>query len=137
MSVPATADTSAGVAPWVSRIFWIDGLAALSAGAFVLVLRGFLAELYALPLALITSIGLVNVGYSAFGLTLAVKKRRRAALIAGLAAANYSWGFVCLSFVIRFASAAHPLGFAHILFEATFVAALATVEWKNRRALAR
>jgi hypothetical protein len=124
-------------APWVAKIFWVDGLAALSAGAFVLVLRRFLAELYALPLGLITFIGLVNVGYSAFGLTLASKERRPGGLIVGLAAANGFWACVCVVMALRFASDAHPLGLAHILFEATFVAALAAAEWKHRHALAR
>lgn len=122
---------------WVSRIFWVDGLAALTAGAFVLVARNLLAELYVLPLSLITFVGIVNIGYSALGLTLATKRRRGVALIASLAAANYFWACVCAFLAIHFASDARPLGLAHILFEGAFVAALATVEWRQRRALAR
>jgi hypothetical protein len=118
------------------RIFWIDGLAALSAGLFVLVFRTPLAGLYGLPLDLITSIGLVNVGYSAFGLTLAVLRRRRLAAIVGLAAANCVWAVICVSLATRYRNDAGVLGLAHLLFEAVFVAALGAIEWRTRRALA-
>lgn len=121
--------------PWVRRIFWIDGLAALSAGWFVLALRRFLAEIYALPLDLITLVGLVNVGYSAFGLTLAVQRRRRMGGIIGLSVANYSWAIVCAWLAVRFRNDATVLGLTHLLFEGMFVATLATIEWRNRHAL--
>jgi hypothetical protein len=120
---------------WVRRIFWIDGIATFSAGMFVLVFRRLLAGLYALPLDLITVVGVVNVGYSAFGLTLAAQKRRRIACIVGLSTANYLWALVCVWLAIRFESDANALGLAHVLLEGAFVAALATIEWRNRRAL--
>lgn len=121
--------------PWLRRIFWIDGLAALSAGVFVLVLRRPLAELYALPLDLVTTIGLVNLAYSTFGLTLATRRRRPLAFIVALALANVTWASICLVLAMRFRNEAGTLGLAHILFEGAFVAALATIEWRNRRAL--
>lgn len=121
--------------PWIHRIFWIDGLAALSAGIIVLILRRFLAQLYELPLDLLTLIGLVNVGYAAFGLTLAVRTRRRIASIVALSAANALWACVCVMLAIRFAHEARGLGLAHIAFEGAFVATLAILEWRNRRVL--
>lgn len=121
---------------WLRRIFWIDGLAALSAGVFVLVFRRHLAELYTFPLDLLTVVGFVNVAYSTFGLTLAGQSRRRLGAVIALAAANYIWSGICLTLAFRFANEASPLGLAHIVFEGAFVATLATVEWRNCRTLA-
>jgi hypothetical protein len=117
---------------WIQHILWIDGLAALSAGLFVLVFRTFLTGLYDLPLGIITFIGLVNLAYSAFGLTMAGRKTRRATWIAALAAANYFWAVVCLVLAVRFGPEASGLGLGTIIFEGAFVAALATIEWRMR-----
>lgn len=57
-------------ARWLSLLFWIDGVAALGGGAFVLFVRHPLADLYRLPLALLTFIGFVNVAYALVGLSL-------------------------------------------------------------------
>lgn len=126
-------------ASWRQRILWIDGLAALSAGIFVLALRGVLATFYALPLELITIIGIVNLGYSAFSLTLASRPRsaRPIALIVGLAAANAFWACVCAFLVMRHWNAANLLGLSHIAFEGVFVLTLAAIEWRNRHLLGR
>lgn len=120
----------------LDRIFWVDGLAGLSAGVFMLALRGPLAALYAMPVGLLTVLGLVNLAYAPMGLTLALLRRRPRALVATLAIANGLWTPVCLALAVRFANEASAFGLAHLLFEGAFVAALATVEWRNRRVLA-
>jgi hypothetical protein len=108
---------------------------ALSAGIFVLALRGVLARLYVLPIELVTIIALVNLSYSAFSLTLAARTRsaRPLALVVSLAAANGFWACVCTFLVIRCWNVATFLGLAHIAFEGVFVLALATIEWRNRQ----
>jgi hypothetical protein len=122
---------------WVQRVLWIDGLAALSAGIFVLALRGVLARLYVLPIELVTIIAVVNLSYSAFSLTLAARPRsaRPLALIVSLAAANCFWACVCTFLVMRCWHVASFLGLAHLAFEGVFVLALATIEWRNRHLL--
>lgn len=121
---------------WLPRILWIDGLSALIGGLFVLSLRTFLADFYALPLRLITVIGLVNMIYATFGLWLASRTDRSIGLVTTLALANHSWAVVCVSLVLAFTREAHAIGLAHILFEGAYVATLGTVEWRNRFALA-
>ena len=121
---------------WIRRIFWIDGLGALAAGTCLLVFRRFFGGLYELPLDLITALGLVNLAYSAFALTVAAQKPRRLAWIAGLAMANSLWALVCALLLIRFAGDATFFGLGHFLLEGAWVAALGTVEWRNRHALA-
>jgi hypothetical protein len=120
----------------VQRLLWIDGSAALAAGTFVLLARRVLATFYAMPLEVITGIGLVNVGYAAFSLTLASRSRRPLVLVVTLAAANATWAGVCVWIAQRFWSAATAPGLTHVLFEAAFVATLAVLEWRYRTALA-
>jgi hypothetical protein len=123
--------------PWLRRVFWIDGLSALGAGIFVLSLRRFLSDAYALPSGLVAIVGVVNVVYSVLGLGLAVAKRRPLACVIALAGANYFWGGACVIIALSFAREARPLGLVHILFEGLYVATLATIEWRNRHALVR
>lgn len=120
----------------VQRLLWIDGSAALAAGTFVLLARRVLATSYAMPLDVITAVGLVNVGYAAFSLTLASRSRRPLALVVTLAAANATWACVCVWIALRYQHIATAPGLAHVLFEAAFVAALAMLEWRYRTALA-
>lgn len=122
---------------WVQHVFWVDGIAALSAGVFVLALREVLAERYALPLGLVTLLGLVNLAYAPMGLTLARWRSRPRALVVALSLANGFWTLVCVALAVRFAREASALGLAHLVFEGAFVAALAAVEWRNRSALVR
>jgi len=121
---------------WVRGIFWIDGLGALAAGTCLLVFRGFFAGLYELPLNLITVLGLVNLAYASFALTLAALSHRRLALVTGLAMANYFWALVCVLLVIRFTGDASFFGLSHFVLEGAWVAALGAAEWQNRRDLA-
>jgi hypothetical protein len=121
---------------WVRRIFWIDGLGALAAGTCLLVFRRFFEGLYGLPLNLVTILGLVNLAYAALALTVAVRRPRRIAWIAGLSIANYFWSLVCAFMLIRFYADATSFGLGHFLLEGTWVAALGTVEWRRRRELA-
>ncbi len=121
---------------WLRRILWIDGIGALAAGTCLLVFRGFFEGLYDLPLNLITVLGLVNLAYAAFALTLAAQRSRRLAWVISLSMANYFWALVCALLLIRFGGDATWFGLAHFVLEGTWVAALGTVEWRNRRQLA-
>jgi len=120
---------------WIGRLLWIDGLAALTAGVVTLAFDGFLSNLYSLPQQLITFIGAVNLAYSSFSLTLAMRRRRSLNLIVALALANALWSFVCVGLAISFRDQAKALGLGVLLFECLFVATLAWLEWRHRHAL--
>ena len=124
-------------APWVQRILWIDGLAALAAGVSVLAARRFLAGLYGLPLALVTIGGVVNLIYATYSLTLASRQRPAVGFIAGLALANTAWAGICVAVAVHLRNEATVIGLASVLFEAAFVGTLGAVEWRNRRVLVR
>lgn len=115
---------------------WVDGLAALVAGCIVLALRGPLAELYGVTPGFVTTLAIVNVGYSTLGLTLGPMRRRPAWLLAILIAANFVWAVICSVLAVR-ASGVTVFAYAHFLGEGAFVAALGVLEWRYRQAIIR
>ncbi|WP_457787610.1 hypothetical protein [Pseudomonas sp. PL-6] len=116
-------------------LLWLDGAAAALAGALLLTFRHWLSELQALPLALLTLIGLVNLLYAAYSLSLARSRRRPQALIVLLVLGNMAWAAVCLGLAASFVGSARPWGLAYLVGEALFVALLAGLEWRWRERL--
>ncbi len=117
------------------RLLWIDGLAALIAGAVVLLISGWLSEWYGLPRELLLFIGLVNVAYAANSISLAARSARPAKLILLLVIANLTWTTVCLILAITYRETITLFGFAHLVGEALFVGCLACLEWRWRELL--
>lgn len=118
------------------RILWVDCTAALLAGVVVVALSGWLSRLHSLPQTLLLFIGMVNLLYAAFTLTLALQARRPMVLIRLLVFANATWGIACLGIAAYFWTQASIFGIAHLVGEAAFVSGLATIEWRQRYLLA-
>lgn len=119
-----------------SKLLWVDGLAGLSVGLFLLALQGPLLGFYGFEpefLALQTG---ANLAYGAYAVTLARLRARPLALVVVLACANALWGLLCLRWVWLFRASATPFGLGHLLLEALFVFALAASEWRARHTLA-
>ena len=116
-------------------LLWIDGGAAFVGGMVVLLICGWLAKWYELPRALILTIGLINLAYASFSLSLAARKRRPKNLIAFLVIANLSWAVVCLALAFIWRETVTFFGFIHLIGEAIFVAGLASSEWRWRALL--
>jgi hypothetical protein len=114
---------------------WIDGGCALLAGVVVLLLRDLLVDFYGLPMALLTTIGVVNILYSGFGLTLVSRRPRPPVVLKALVVANMAWAVVCVVLATQVADRASVFGLAHILGEGVFVTGLAALEWRHRRAI--
>jgi hypothetical protein len=121
-------------APRWRHLPWFDGIAGLVAGCLELALRDPLADLYGVTRGFVTTIAIVNLGYSMFGLTLGPMRRRPAWLLATLIAANLAWAAICVVLAAR-ASGVTMFAHAHLLGEGAFVAALAGLEWRYRRAI--
>ncbi len=117
------------------KLLWIDGGAALVGGMVVLLSCGWLAKWYELPRALILTIGLINLAYASFSLSLAARKRRPKNLIAFLVIANLSWAVVCLALAFIWCETVTFFGFIHLIGEAIFVTGLASSEWRWRALL--
>ena len=117
------------------KLLWIDGGAAFVGGMVVLLICGWLAKWYELPRALILTIGLINLAYASFSLSLAARKRRSKNLIAFLVIANLSWAVVCLALAFIWRETVTFFGFIHLIGEAIFVAGLAYSEWRWRELL--
>ena len=116
-------------------LLWIDGAAAALAGAAVLLLAPWLAGLHGLPPGLLQGIGVVNLLYGSYSLSLALRQRRPRALIVLLVAANGLWALACLAMAVRFAGSATAFGLVHLVGEALFVGGLAACEWHWRARL--
>ena len=123
--------------PWLCRyVLWIDGLAAACAGVLMLALGERLSGWYQLPQSLLLLIGLVNLGYATYSLSLALRSRRPRTLIVLLVLGNSLWAAACLRWALVFAPTASPWGLAHLLGESAFVGGLALLEWRWRARLA-
>ncbi|MFY0539638.1 hypothetical protein [Nannocystis pusilla] len=122
-------------------ILWLDGSAACVAGVVVLALHDALAQLHGFPPALVLFIGVVNLAYSCYSGTLAIRASRghtptrRAIDI--LVVANLAWVAVCAAIVASTAGTASAFGLAHVGLEGLFVGALAVVEYSRVRPFAR
>jgi hypothetical protein len=132
---PQTPLVHPGRGSWRGKLPWIDGFAALSAGALMFVFRGLLSDLYGLSYQFLTTIALVNTLYSVFGLTLGVLRRRPAWLLTALISANLLWAAACIVFAVRAPASVTLWGYGHLLGEGAFVAALAFLEWRYRRSI--
>jgi hypothetical protein len=104
----------------------------LLVGAAVLLVSGALSEWCMLPRALLRLVGLVNLVYGAYALSLAWSAARPLWRIQLLAAANMAWFVVCSLVVTRFAGEASALGLAYVGGEGLYVGALGVVEWRWR-----
>lgn len=114
------------------NLLWIDGGAGLTAGLLMLVFVHFIASWYGLPLNLLYLIGIANVAYGCFSLTLASRQKRPMGLIWLLIGGNSAWVGFCLVAAVYFRQSAGFLGLAHLIGEATFVGILVFLEWRYR-----
>lgn len=131
----ASAPVVNGASRWTSKLPWIDGFAALSAGALMFVFRGLLTDLYGLSYQFLTTIALVNTLYSVIGLILGVLRRRPAWLLTALISANLLWAAACIVFAARAPGSATFWGYGHLIGEGAFVASLGLLEWRYRRSI--
>ncbi|MET0287076.1 MAG: hypothetical protein ABW352_21510 [Polyangiales bacterium] len=118
---------------WRARaILWLDGGAAFLAGATVLAVRGWLAQLYAFAPALVFFLGAMNLLYASYSGALAVLASRGVPLkrraIDVLVIANAGWVAVCAGLVAWLWSSASVFGLLHVAFEGAFVGTLALAE---------
>ena len=116
----------------IRGLLWIDCIAGALAGVLVLLFSEWLSRLYSLPPKILYFMGLVNLLYATYSLSLAKRRTRPRALITLLAMANGAWAFVCLGLATHFFETATFLGIGLLVGEAIFVGGLACLEWKWR-----
>jgi hypothetical protein len=120
---------------WRYRLLRIDSLGALSVGVMVLLLSNYLTLWLGLPQSSILFMGIVNIAYGCYSLSLLVRTKRPLSLITVLVIANLLWALLCVLRAALFAQTATPLGIAYLLLEALYVGGLAYLEWRNREFL--
>jgi hypothetical protein len=116
-------------------LLWVDCGAALLAGLVVLLLSSWLSQLYALPHGFVVGMGVVNLAYGTYSLSLARRARRPRSLLVLLVVANATWAALCGLAAVRLAGTASAFGLAHLVGEGLFVGGLAVLEWRRRERL--
>jgi hypothetical protein len=117
------------------RLLWLDCSGGLMVGVLVLSASGWLAELYALPRAVVVSAGIANLAYGTYSLSLALRASRPRSLLLVLIAANALWSLLCVATAVVFVGRASAFGLAAIVAEAVVVGGLAALEWRYRAQL--
>lgn len=128
--------SSKGFSSLRRHLLWIDCTAGLLVGILVLLLDDLLSRWYGLPQGLIFFLGLMNIAYGTYSLSLALRKKRPMSLIRVLAIGNMVWTMVCVGLVLSFLNVASPVGLALLLGEGIFVGGLGLIEWRSRHLLA-
>lgn len=115
---------------WLSldRLLWIDGLAALSVGILVLLLRDFLSELFELPVWLLILQSGITLCYAAYSLALARREQRPRWMIRTLANGNWAYALFVIGLLIWFYPSCSAFGVAYFLAEILFMGALGWLE---------
>ncbi len=112
-------------------LIWVDWIAGAVVGALVLALRGWLADLYALPADLLLGMGLANLAYAGVSFTLAMRSRGdRVPFLRAVAAANVAWAVFCAALAVAWVGEASPFGVGQLVAEAVFVGGLGLLEWQ-------
>jgi len=101
----------------------------------VLLTSSWLAEWHRLPRDFLVLMGVANLVYASYSLSLAARKTRSKLAIVLLVAANLMWAALCLRWAVIFSTSAGPTGLIHLAGEGLFVGALALLEWRWRELL--
>ncbi len=117
------------------QLLWIDGTAGLLAGVSLFLTLDWLEEWYNIPRGTLVFIGLANLAYGTYSLSIATLKKRPAILIVILVMANLAWAVNCLRMAVALGDTASVFGLIQLIGEAIFVGALACLEWHYRKDL--
>lgn len=117
------------------QLLWIDGLAGLLGGISLFLTLDWLEKWYNIPRGTLVFIGIANLTYATYSLSIAMLKKRPEILIVILVTANLAWAWNCLRMAITFGKTASIFGLMHLIGEAIFVGGLACLEWRYRKEL--
>lgn len=111
-----------------------DWRAGALVGGLVIAFHVPLTELYALPRALVLTLGWANLAYACGSFTLArLRRGDRVPLLGALAVANVAWAVLCGVLAVRWFGEASAFGLAQLAGEALFVGVLGLLEGRAAR----
>src|SRR5690606_14941327 len=116
------------------RLLWFDASAAALAGVTLLTLRGWLAPWFGVAVEFVALNAIANLAYASYSGTLAtlttlgITPPRRALVL--LVAANAAWPCVCATLTAHVWTTATLWAVGYLALEASFVGALAFVEYR-------
>lgn len=130
-AVPSTAVEGRPIR--AGQLIWVDWIAGAVVGVLVLVFRGWLADLYALPGDLLLVMGLANLVYASVSFTLAMLSRGdHVPLLRVVATANIVWAVGCVVLAVVYSDRASVFGLGQLIGEAIFVGGLGVLEWRAK-----
>lgn len=119
------------------RLLRLDWTGAAVVGVLTLALHPWLSELGGLPPRVLIAVGIVNLAYSAYSLSLWIRPTRPVYRVVALVVANLAWSAACVGLLVACWSRVTSLGVLHLGGEAVWVGALAVLEWRHRESIAR
>lgn len=124
-----------------TSILAVDASGGVLVGAVVLLWLDVFHAISAIPKPVLGFMGAANLTYGLYSSTLTALALQRRKVsrhwVSLLCAANLSWSVVCALLLVRLSGTIAPLGAAHLALEGLYVAALAIIEYRFVRPLAR
>lgn len=115
----------------------LDWTGAAVVGVVTLSLHQWLSDLGGLPPRVLIAIGMVNLAYSAYSLSLWIRPTRPLYRVVVLVVANLAWSAICMGLLVVYWPLVTPIGVLHLGGEAVWVGVLAALEWRHRDSVAR
>ena len=97
-------------------------------GVATLSLCDWLSKYGGLPRHVLLGVGLANLAYAGFALSLCIRPTRSVRLIGVLVAANLAWSLICVGLLFGHRTAVTPLALLLLGGEAVYVAGLALIK---------
>jgi hypothetical protein len=114
-----------------AQLIRLDWMAAAFGAATILSLRGWLADLYAIPASVLLGIGIANLAYGCGSFTLFLLTRDgHVPYLRVLGAANMLWTVSCVALAVVWRAEATAFGLVHLLGEGLAVGVLGALEWR-------
>lgn len=115
------------------QVLWADFTAGSVGGSLLLVLSSWLQAIYSIPRLLLLVMGVAGLLYAALAFAVvAFRPVPSFARVGWLGSANLVWAALCVVAALVLAGTASPLGLAHLVLEAVFVAWLGINELRLR-----
>lgn len=120
---------------FIERILWVDCIGAICTGLAMLLLRGWISEIYGISESLVTGHAMVHLLYGSYSFSLAIRKHRPMGMLLLLIFANAGWACFCFVFAAFWLANVSIFVATNLFVEGIYVGGLALVEWHRREIL--
>lgn len=117
----------------LKKLLWVDCLAALSAGLFLLLFKSQLSPFFNLPESLLTNLMIVAFCFFCYSFYLANQSSPPKILLKTLVLGNSVYASICLFLLVFFYKTATIFGVIYFIIDVLIVGLLAVLEWKKTK----